>query len=157
VLGEDGPDILLGQAGDDRLFGGVGNDSLYTGVGADFADGGLGRDLVASDSESGQTSTLRGGAGNDKIVATGPGVFDVEGGSGDDQIKTGNGNDRVEGGSGRDRIVTGKGADAIDVADGRRDEVFCGRGDDTVQADRRDVLHGCETRTVKSSARHRRR
>jgi hypothetical protein len=30
------------------------------------------------------------------------------------------------------------------VADGRRDVVNCGPGDDTVQADRFDILLGCE-------------
>jgi len=81
------------------------------------------------------------------------GPFVVDGGTGDDRIVTGSGNDRVTGGGGRDTIRTGAGDDQIDVADGRRDVVFCGPGNDTVKADRFDVLHGCEHRQRPTAAR----
>jgi Tol biopolymer transport system component len=50
------------------------------------------------------------------------------------------GDDRLAAGGGRDRVFGGAGDDAIDVRDGTRDIVGCGRGRDTVEADRTDLV-----------------
>ena len=53
----------------------------------------------------------------------------------------------MSGGPGRDSIATGAGNDRIEAADGRRDRVRCGPGNDSVTADRIDLLSGCENVT----------
>src|SRR5215211_6798350 len=63
-------------------------------------------------------ATIIGGGGGDVINAT-DGTFEVSGGPGDDEIRAGDGSDRIRGGPGRD----------------------------TVEADRFDVLVGCEVVT----------
>lgn len=105
--------------------------------------------------------TVDGGPGGEHIVGRG-GADRLRGHDGDDCLDGGNGNDRLEGGRGVDRLNGGAGADSIDggpgsdviaggagrdfitAADGERDNVACGSGRDTVHADRRDVLTGCE-------------
>ena len=47
-------------------------------------------------------------------------------------------------GPGRDRVDGGGGGDTIRVRDGERDSVDCGTEQDTVYADRKDVLRHCE-------------
>ena len=81
------------------------------------------------------------------ITGAGPGSFNVDGGSGNDRIRTGRGADRVTAGGGNDRVRSGGGDDSIDVADAQPDVVHCGRGIDSVIADSRDRLAGCEQRT----------
>jgi Ca2+-binding RTX toxin-like protein len=127
------------------MFGGDGNDRLYTGTGGGFADGGNGNDWVSGDSVlPSEKTTLEGSSGNDRLVSTGPGSFTVNGDSGNDRIVTSRGADDVFGGSGRDRIAAGAGNDHVHTADGQRDVVTCGRGNDTVEADKLDKLSGCE-------------
>jgi hypothetical protein len=53
----------------------------------------------------------------------------------------------VSGGPGADSIAAGAGDDRIEAADGRRDRVRCGPGNDSVVADRIDLVKGCETVT----------
>jgi Tol biopolymer transport system component len=77
---------------------------------------------------------LYGGSGNDRLV----------GGSGADYLAGGSGRDRLVGGPGRNRIVGGGGNDSINSANGVREMVDCGFGRDSVKADRRDILSGCE-------------
>ena len=60
------------------------------------------------------------------------------------------GGDAVYLGAGRDWVDLGTDDDAVFVGvDGRRDVIFCGRGEDAVyhgpQIDLRDRFHGCET------------
>ena len=50
------------------------------------------------------------------------------------------------GGRGRDTISGGSGNDVINARDGEVDTVSCGPGRDTVRADRRDRVRGCERR-----------
>lgn len=54
------------------------------------------------------------------------------------------GGDVVIPGPGGDDVDTGTGADLVWARDGERDLVRCGPGRDTVLADRRDVVRGCE-------------
>ena len=51
----------------------------------------------------------------------------------------------ITAGSGADKVYGGAGSDSIDVADGERDIVDCGPGNDRVVADLVDVLDkSCE-------------
>lgn len=54
------------------------------------------------------------------------------------------GNDSITPGPGRDTVFGGSGNDMILARDGERDAIDCGRGKDTVVADRADVVKGCE-------------
>lgn len=76
--------------------------------------------------------------------------------AGHDLVRTGAGSDTILGGPGRDRLIPGGGADEVDGGEGN-DEVFaadsprardlirCGKGRDTVRADRLDaVAADCE-------------
>jgi hypothetical protein len=139
--GRAGGDTIHGRGGDDCLFGGPGADEVKGAGGDDLIRGGKGFD------------DLRGGPGEDRLNG-GPGSDTIRGGGGADVIRGGRGNDEIRGGGGDDRIYAGPGRDVvrggrgndwIDVRDGRRDRVICGRGRDTVLADRRDRVHrSCE-------------
>jgi WD40-like Beta Propeller Repeat len=61
-----------------------------------------------------------------------------------DTLRSLAGADEVIPGPGADDVDSGPGADLIRARDGRRDLVRCGPGRDTVFADRRDVVRGCE-------------
>lgn len=154
--GTDGDDNIVGTDGADIIYGLAGSDTLAGMAAGDNIDGGGGSDELFGDDEA---QTVRGGAGdivdgaggNDRIVGgTGPDV--LTGGPGDDEIVEG----PIDDGA-RDRISAGDGADDIISASvpGREDEVICGAGVDTVQADRLDSVAGdCErvTRTVGNEA-----
>jgi hypothetical protein len=129
-------DRLIGNDGDDLLKGGAADDCLEGGAGDDVLDGGDGNDR------------LSGASGKDRLI----------GGKGDDRLTGGKGNDRLSGGAGNDTLAPGAGHDAIDggagndtinAVDGVRETVTCGAGRDTVRADRRDRLRGCEKITRK--------
>jgi Ca2+-binding RTX toxin-like protein len=73
----------------------------------------------------------------------GPDVIDGRGGN--DRLFGGAGNDRLTGGGGRDVLDAGAGDDRILARDRTRDVVRCGRGRDTVIADRIDsIARDCE-------------
>ena len=80
-------------------------------------------------------------AGNDYIHGRG-GNDHIVGGAGDDDLRGGLGNDILTGGPGRDAIDGGPGNDRILVSNDRaaRDKVVCGIGNDTVIADRGDIV-----------------
>ncbi|QBE63355.1 beta strand repeat-containing protein [Pseudoduganella lutea] len=92
--GDEGNDWLMGDAGNDVLHGGVGNDTLGGGHdmlngqdGDDLLDGGDGNDSIRSSAGTGtDTDTLRGGAGDDFLVASTNAV--LEGGDGNDTLST---------------------------------------------------------------------
>jgi hypothetical protein len=73
----------------------------------------------------------------------------LSGGGGRDTIQGRGGADCLTGGGGRDRISGGAGNDVINARDGQVDTVSCGPGRDTVRADRRDRLSGCERRRLR--------
>ena len=150
VSGGRGADTALGDRGADTLFGGVGNDVLRGMSGNDRMSGNGGRDRLSGGAGSDAISAGRsndraaGGAGNDRIT----------GGAGRDVLKGGAGNDRLKGGTGRDRLSGGSGNDRIDARDRRRERITCGRGRDTVLADRNDrVSRSCERVRRRSRAR----
>ena len=66
------------------------------------------------------------------------------GGPGADVADLGSGNDLVDPGPGSDFVLGGDGDDSVAARDGFGDVVECGPGNDTVTADRADVLSGCE-------------
>jgi Ca2+-binding RTX toxin-like protein len=90
---------------------------------ADRLSGSAGRDI------------LRGLAGNDQLLGLG----------GDDRLFGGAGNDRLVGGAGRDLLDAGLGNDTIVANDKTKDTIHCGRGRDSVVADRADIVaRDCE-------------
>lgn len=103
---------------------------------------------------------IRGSGGADRLVGTasrerldGRGGVDVlVGGGGADVLLGGGGSDRLRGQAGRDLLVGGTGADRIDggpgadyviAADGRRDVVDCGTGQDVALVDEIDRVRNC--------------
>jgi hypothetical protein len=94
-----------------------------------------GNDYLAG---SGHDDTIIGLRGNDTIL----------GGAGDDRLYGGRGNDVITGGSGADRIDAGPGSDTVNAADGERDVINCGSGDDHAIVDKVDIVHNCELVTV---------
>ena len=103
--------------------GGDHDDEITGSRGSDSLDGGKGNDV------------LNGGAGNDKL----------SGGAGNDTLNGGAGKDTLNGGKGVDKLNGGAGADKIVANDGQRDTVDCGAGKDSVVADKKDRLKGCES------------
>ncbi|HET8528758.1 MAG TPA: hypothetical protein VFL60_07600 [Gaiellaceae bacterium] len=90
------------------------------------------------------------GGGHDDVIFGRGGNDTILGGSGDDRLYGGRGNDVITGGAGADRIYGGPGSDTIDAADGERDFVDCGPGNDHVIADLVDVVSkSCELVTRK--------
>jgi Ca2+-binding RTX toxin-like protein len=117
--GTSGRNTLVGTTGLDVVNGFDGNDLIYGYAGND---------------------RLYGGAGNDH----------VDGGAGVDKVDGGSGNDTLIGGAGKDRLVGGPGRDNIDAFDhAGGDVVVCGRGYDSVHADKKDVVgKDCERKRV---------
>jgi Ca2+-binding RTX toxin-like protein len=154
-----GGDLLLGGLGDDRLVGNSGNDRIRGGSSTDRINGGLGNDRLHGQSGADRVNgergrdRINGGSSNDVIsagssgdrVAGDQGGDRINGNSGNDTLRGNSGHDRITGSTGADRISGGGGNDRINSRDGRRDRVNCGRGRDTVIADRVDVITGgCE-------------
>jgi hypothetical protein len=98
---------------------------------AQVVDGTKGRDTLAGGPGA---QRIRGHSGDDHI----------KGGSGNDCVNGGGGDDHVNGGTGIDRIVGGAGRDSLNSADGERDTVLCGKGEDRARVDRIDTVRGCE-------------
>ena len=92
---------------------------------------------------SDRKDALAGGPGGQRIDGKG-GDDKLKGGSGDDCLDGGAGKDSLTGGSGADRLSGGPGADRIHAADGERDLVRCGAGDDRATVDRMDRVRACE-------------
>jgi Ca2+-binding RTX toxin-like protein len=156
LRGTEEPDLLDGRAGNDRIFGYGGDDSSPNEL-RGFLIGGKGDDVI------------HGGSGDDDMV--GSGLFSaffergedvLYGGEGDDLMNGGQGADVIYGSGGNDLLIDGArkregakdklfgglGADRLDV-DNRpaaKDIVHCGGDVDLVDADRKDVLFGCENR-----------
>jgi Tol biopolymer transport system component len=132
VFGDSGNDSVFGGSGNDRLHGVGGNDRVSGSSGRDRINGGAGRDRIGGGSSG---DRIAGDQGNDRI----------SGNSGADNIKGNSGADRINGGSGGDRLSGGIGNDRISARDGRRDRITCGKGRDSVTADRSDrVSRDCE-------------
>jgi Ca2+-binding RTX toxin-like protein len=106
----------------------------------------------------GDNAVIRGLGGDDELLA-GNGTENIDGGPGNDTLTAGFNHDTVTGGSGRDNIyadTTGSycgifscqipfGNDTVNAADGEVDNIDCGVGTDTANADPADILANCET------------
>ncbi len=124
MLGLGGNDSLDGGAGNDCLNGGAGDDTLIGGAGNDWASyenavGGVTVDLRAETSTGAQGNdsltgfeAVRGGAGDDSLVAYGMGALSptnftqtLDGGAGNDTLaNTGAVNSYLRGGEGSDSL-----------------------------------------------------
>jgi hypothetical protein len=82
----------------------------------------------------GHDDTIFGLGGNDTLL----------GGAGDDRIYGGSGRDVITGGAGADRLYGGPGSDTIFAADGERDTIDCGPGNDRAVVDSVDKTINCE-------------
>jgi PKD domain/RTX calcium-binding nonapeptide repeat (4 copies) len=85
--------------------------------------------------------TLNGLAGDDRLFGLG----------GDDTLNGGKGKDKLDGGPGKNSYKGGKGNDTIAAANGKKDQVDCGKGSkDSVTADPADVVKpNCEKVVLK--------
>jgi hypothetical protein len=131
ILGRRGNDRIFGRGGEDCLDGEGGRDRVFGGRGGDEVDGGSGNDVAAG---NGAADRVNGGRGDD----------DLSGNGGNDRLNGARGDDDIDATGGRDRVLGGNGDDRIDADDGKRDRIDCGRGRDTVTADRKDRLERCE-------------
>jgi Ca2+-binding RTX toxin-like protein len=86
---------------------------------------------------------LAGGGFDDVIEGLG-GNDTLVGGAGSDRLDGGAGNDVLTGGPGRDTLLGGKGSDTIYAADGERDVIDCGPGNDRAVVDAFDQVKNCE-------------
>jgi RTX calcium-binding nonapeptide repeat (4 copies)/WD40-like Beta Propeller Repeat len=86
---------------------------------------------------------LAGGGFDDTILGMG-GNDTILGGAGDDRLDGGAGNDVITGGPGTDHIFGGPGSDTIYAADGERDYIDCGPGNDRAVVDAVDIVKNCE-------------
>ena len=168
VVGSLRADRIFGTATHDKVCGGAGNDTISLSAGSDVGYGGAcgSLDPPATDSpawwRAGGAAVLRHAGdppataaaadGNDRLVG-GKGEDALFGGAGNDSLVGGSGRDLLSGGAGGDRLVGGPGRnryygdtgnDSINSANGVRELVDCGFGRDTVKADPRDRLSGCE-------------
>jgi Ca2+-binding RTX toxin-like protein len=73
------------------------------------------------------------------------GPDEIDGGRGRDYLLGRDGDDRLVGGVGDDELIGFNGDDHLDAADGIKDQVFCGKGDDTAVVDSEDRPKDCET------------
>lgn len=89
---------------------------------------------------------IRGLAGNDCLVGD-AGNDRLLGGKGSDRLTGGDGDDKLVGGKGVNRYDAGSGNDNVQAANGRREFVSCGEGQDRARVDRRDRVAGCEKLT----------
>jgi Ca2+-binding RTX toxin-like protein len=92
---------------------------------------------------------LAGGAHDDVIIGL-AGNDTLLGGAGDDHLYGGPGNDVIVGGAGADTIYGGRGSDTIEAADGERDVIDCGPGNDHAIVDPFDIVQNCEVVTRKT-------
>ena len=163
ILGEDGNDNADGGPDNDTMtmgneadtaVGGTGNDSITGDSGADTLNGNDDNDLLKgfgdNDKISGDAGNdrVQGSGGNDKVtgadgkdkVRGGTGNDKVDGGDGNDQVQSQGGKDKIKGGTGEDNIRAGGGNDKVKAADGFKDKVKCGLGNDKATVDKIDVV-----------------
>ena len=113
---------LQGTEAPDNLIGGSDSDVIFGYGAGDVLRGGSGHDC------------LLGGSGNDTL----------RGDAGDDRLTGGSGRDVLTGGAGTNAYDAGSGTDVVNAANGRREPVRCGAGNDRARVDRRDRVSGCE-------------
>lgn len=133
VIGSRFADRMVGQTFD-GFYGGRGSDVLI----GNTLHGGDGNDALIGQSPTGNSVSIFGDDGDDRIVGTdGPGRTDVYlvGGAGDDRIRAGAGDDAfVTGNEGDDFVDGGAGNDWIDGGTGA-DILVSGAGNDIINTD----------------------
>jgi Tol biopolymer transport system component len=91
-----------------------------------------------------QADVLR-GTSRDELICGLSGDDALYGAGGNDTLDGGYGADALYPGAGKDAVAGGYGDDRVFARDGARDKIDCGRGIDTVAADRTDaVARSCE-------------
>jgi hypothetical protein len=90
------------------------------------------------------------GGGHDDVIFGLGGNDTLLGGAGDDRIYGGPGNDVITGGSGADHLYGGPGSDTILAADGERDYIDCGPGNDRAVVDAVDKTIHCEVVVIRT-------
>src|SRR5579859_6924226 len=120
ILAGGGNDSISGGGGNfgDVLDGGTGTDTLFENADTDFTltNSGLSSPALGSDVLSGiDAASLTGGAGNNKIDASGftNGPVTLTGNAGNDTLLGGAGNDLLTGGPGNNSISGGPGIDTL--------------------------------------------
>jgi hypothetical protein len=121
LLGTDKPDKLAGLKGDDKIRGLGAKDEILGGEGNDVIYAGPGDDPFLVGDE--------GPAAGDDVIYGGPGdEMEISGGNGDDVIYGGDGDDYL-----------------TEMWDRGHDKLYCGRGKDVYDADKKDFLSSsCE-------------
>jgi CSLREA domain-containing protein len=154
---------LRAGSGDDELTGSDGKNRLMAGVGQDAVSGMGGADTLVADDASpgpGETDSLDGGAGNDRMdPGSVPAVDVLAGGGGADtadyssrsadlKLSIGDGANDGEPGEGDDigddveRLRSGSGDDDL-IGNSSRNGIFAGAGSDHLTGGRgNDALHG---------------
>lgn len=122
-----GADVIVGGPSADTLVGGGDSDVILGGEGDDTIDGG-----IDSYRERGATESRR--VVGDDIIDAGPGHDVITGRRGDDYVNGGSGNDSFDL---RDSSGAGTNYSHIIQMSGA-DQAFCGKGEDTVDADYAD-------------------
>lgn len=124
----------------ENITGGSGGDEISGGPGANTLIGGNGNDVIV-----GEQAPDSGGPGGSDTILGGAGDDALNGGDGNNLILGQDGNDMIQGGSGADNIDTGIGNNQVDALDGVVDNVNCGPGQDSGQADTTDAVNpSCE-------------
>ena len=168
VNARGGDDDVDGGRGRDDISGGGGGDFLLGGMGPDDIDGGAGTTDDASDplasfscSISDPDTGIGGSAEGNQLLLGDVGNDDLDGGRDNDLLEgdagtndlSGNGgndcfllsgdaNERASGGAGDDLFFAD---DSFFMVDSNGDDIFCGAGTDTVDADADDrVAADCE-------------
>ena len=121
LLGTDKNDKLAGLEGDDKIRGLGGKDEILGGEGNDVIYAGPGDDPTLVGDE--------GPAAGDDVIYGGPGdEMEINGGNGDDVIYGGDGIDSI-----------------LEMWDRGHDKLYCDKGKDTYDADKKDVVSSsCE-------------
>jgi hypothetical protein len=146
LQGGFGPDTLDGASANDELWGFLQGEDRAEDVGdtASYASDSTGAvvDLRDGTGSSGEGDDILGGIEN----ATGSDFGDVLKGNGAPNVLTGRaGGDTLVGRAGKDGYAAGGGNDTVNSADGTRERVSCGGGNnDHARADANDNLDGCE-------------
>ena len=143
----DGELIVCGTDADDTIIVADLEDQFFV-HGSFLRDDGSGGSVFFDKSEV-TSVTVRGGDGNDTIVATSlRSTSSLEGNNGDDRVFGGGSTDDIQGGMGSDIIFGNGGDDNIDGGLGN-DRVFAGNGDDVVNGNfGNDTVYGNEGNDV---------
>jgi Ca2+-binding RTX toxin-like protein len=142
IQGTSLSEVVNGLAGNDTLRGGAGNDTIDGGLGSDQLFGDDGNDLLIAgngDQKNAKVSnTLRGGLGDDVLVASGNFLDSLFGETGNDILLGGGNRDSLQDTAGNNLMVGGATSDFIDMGD-QNDLVIGGTGDEFIDGDNSNI------------------